>query len=80
MTTANKYHERNDTKHEYEIDSGGPMIYAGMTERMAIHKAIERARLMCVEQVRIYHTYPSPGPVRRYVGWVGPDGIMHRSR
>lgn len=31
-------------------------------------------------KVHVYHTHPSPGPTRRYVGWYGPGGVFHDCR
>jgi hypothetical protein len=76
-----KLHERNTKRHEYEVQMGtGPMVFVGHRETAAIHYAIEA--LGChLEQshVRLYHTYPSPGPVRRYVGIVKRDGELKRA-
>jgi hypothetical protein len=77
-------HERNRAKHEYEIQRGSshlaPMIYAATTERSAIASALTYFEAHSDEDhVRLYHTYPSPGPQRRYVGVIKPDGVLYRA-
>lgn len=79
-----KYHERNPAKHEYEIERGsthtGGMVFVGNTEKTAVHRANEVLAEHLEEScVRLYHTYPSPGPMRRYVGIVKRDGVLHRA-
>lgn len=75
-----KLHERNPLKHEYEIQmDGGPIVFAGNREDTAVHKANEAlADHLEADYVRLYHTYPSPGPMRRYVGIIKRDGKLHR--
>jgi hypothetical protein len=75
--------ERVATLHEYNIvpmvgaTHEYPYRYVGQWKREStgLARAVGAAiRLMGerpdVDQVRIYHSYPSPGPVRRYVGAV----------
>lgn len=73
-------HKRNTTKHEFEIEvENRGMIFAGNRESTAINNAQEAlAEHLEIDCVRMYHTYPSPGPVRRYVGIVKRDGRLHR--
>jgi hypothetical protein len=75
------YHERNTEKHEYEVQlPSGVMVFAGNVEKTAIAKAVETlSKKLEANGLRLYHTYPSPGPVRRYVGVVKRDGILHRA-
>ena len=83
-------HIRNTTRDEYEAQAGSShelmMIFVGNTERAAVRRAahlltndeswVGRGETHC----RLYHTHPSPGPVRRYVGTVTPQGELHRAR
>jgi hypothetical protein len=79
-----KYREPNPAKHEYEVQRGSshvsPMIFVGARESIAVRKAAE---LLAKDwpgedHVRLYHSYPSPGPLRRYVGVI-KDGVLHRA-
>lgn len=81
--TGQVRHVRNTEKHEYEIQRGsshsGGMVFVGNTESTAIHNAVEALGEHLDEDCfRLYHTYPSPGPVRRYVGIVKRDGKLRR--
>jgi hypothetical protein len=74
-------HRRNTQKHEYEIQASqtGGMVFVGNRESTAVHQANEvLAEHLEFDSVRLYHTYPSPGPVRRYVGIIKRDGKLHR--
>jgi hypothetical protein len=77
-------HERNKDKHEYEIQRGssqtGGMVFAGNREDTAVRLAVEALDVNQENHFRLYHTYPSPGPVRRYVGTITRDGVLHRAR
>ena len=82
---GNDYHRRNPAKHEYEIEPGSsrtaPMVFVGNTEKTAIRRATEsltEGLLEGEEHVRLYHSHPSPGPMRRYVGIIKPDGVLYR--
>lgn len=73
--------ERNPAKHEYEVElgSGSWMIYTGTIEKTAIEQARQILREYPDERyVKVYHSYPSPGPQRRYVGTVARDGVLRR--
>ena len=78
------YHRRNPAKHEYEVQGGsshlGPFAFVGNRENTAVKTAIEWMTEAWPDEdhVRLYHTHPSPGPVRRYVGVVKADGL-HRA-
>lgn len=78
-------HKRNAAKHEYEIEMAvgercGGMVFAGNRESTAVQRANEvLAEHLEATCVRLYHSYPSPGPMRRYVGIVKRDGLLHRS-
>jgi hypothetical protein len=75
------YHQRNPAKHEYEIEHAGAHIFVGNRERTAVRKGAELlSGRRGDDHVRLYHTYPSPGPVRRYVGLVTADGTLVRAR
>jgi hypothetical protein len=86
MTT--KWRSRDPNKHEYEVQRGSTHlanhIFVGNLERAAVKTA---AFLLSAGQpfenethVRLYHTHPSPGPVRRLVGKVTSDGVLHLAR
>jgi len=75
-------HDRNPDKHEYEIErgssSGGHMVFAGNQQETAVHMAQEALAANLTEDCfRVYHTYPSPGPMRLYIGIIKRDGL-HR--
>lgn len=77
-------HVRNSSKHEYEIQRGssqtGGMVFVGNREVTAVHRANEvLAEHLEEDCVRLYHNYPSPGPMRRYVGIIKRDGVLHRA-
>jgi hypothetical protein len=87
-----KEHERNPAKHEFEVQSGSShasaMLFVGNREGTAVRKAAElladreqadQYGLAGETHVRLYHTYPSPGPVRRYVGVIKRDGVLRRA-
>lgn len=80
--------KRNPKRHEYEVQAGssqgGAMVFAGYIESTAVRTASELLRVGTwaergEEYVRLYHTYPSPGPVRRFVGWIHSDGTLRRA-
>jgi hypothetical protein len=83
MTTRRETHTRNPARHEYEIErgsvTGNAMVFAGNREENAIKLAVEALRVNGEKHFRLYHTHPSPGPVRRYVGMITPDGVLHRA-
>jgi hypothetical protein len=56
------------------------MVFAGNREENAIKLAVEALKVNGEKHFRLYHTHPSPGPVRRYVGVITPDGVLHRAR
>jgi hypothetical protein len=79
---------RSPKRNVYELQGGSyasPHIHVGATERSACDKARELLTgdeiplWSGLELVRLYHTHPSPGPVRRYVGTIGRDGVLHRA-
>jgi hypothetical protein len=77
-------HTRNITKHEYEIQRGsshlGAHIFVGNVEKTAVAAATALLQTNPdQDHFRLYHTYPSPGPLRRYVGVIKADGL-HRAR
>ena len=77
-----KVHGRNCAAHEFEADfeeAGGPMIFVGNRESAAVGRTAELLVERGEDQSRLYHTYPSPGPVRRYVGTVSVDGTLRRA-
>lgn len=83
MTT--KYREHNPGKHEYEAQPGSShtvrMVFLGNSEKTALKRAVELLGLRESEDhLRLYHTYPSPGPTRRYCGIVRRDGVLLRAR
>lgn len=70
-------HTRN-TASRYEIQLGdGPYLFVSDAERAAIQKAINHAHRAFDDHVRIYCT-DSSGRNRRYFGWIGRDGVLHR--
>jgi hypothetical protein len=77
-----KHRKRNPDKHEYEVQAGSShtsvMVFVGNTEKTAIKRGSDLAAEHGEEQVRLYHTHPSPGPVRRYVGVIR-GGVLHRA-
>lgn len=80
------YHKRNPAKHEYEVQRGSSqvatMTFVGNTEKTAIARAAEALQhglYADEDHVRLYHTHPSPGPVRRYVGVIKRDGVLYRA-
>jgi hypothetical protein len=78
-------HRRNPVKHEYEVarPTGVAHIFVGNRERTAIINAVNLltdSGWAGERYLRLYHTYPSPGPMRRYVGRITADGTLHRSR
>ena len=77
-----KVHGRNCAAHGFEADfeeAGGPMIFVGNRESAAVGRTAELLMEYGTDQARLYHTYPSPGPVRRYVGTVGVAGTLRRA-
>jgi len=77
-------HMRNPGKHEYEVvrPQGIAHVFVGNREETAISQAVElmkEGHWAGEEYLRLYHTYPSPGPMRRFVGRVFPDGKLYRS-
>jgi hypothetical protein len=81
-------HTRNPEKHEFEVQRGSsqetPMMFVGNVESTAVKKAAamlaKGGEFAGEKHVRLYHTYPSPGPQRRYVGIIRPDGMLRRAR
>ena len=74
-------HGRNCAAHEFEADfeeAGGPLLFVGNRESAAVGRTAELLVEYGKSQARLYHTYPSPGPTRRYVGTVGADGALRR--
>ena len=72
-------HGRNCAAHEFEADfeeAGGPLLFVGNRESAAVGRTAELLVEYGKSQARLYHTYPSPGPTRRYVGTVGADGAL----
>ena len=86
MSVTTKWRERNPYKHEYEVQRGSTHlaahVFVGNLERSAVgnamHMMSEGQPFDGESHVRLYHTYPSPGPVRRYVGRITADGKLHR--
>ena len=81
-----KFHVRNTAKHEYEVQRGSDdacrygLVFAGNREETALKRAVEiMGRYITEDHLKLYHTYPSPGPVRRYVGRITRDGTLHRA-
>lgn len=81
-----KFHIPNTTRHEYEVQRGSDdacrfgMVFAGNAEATALRRAKEILDEFTDEDhLKLYHSYPSPGPQRRYVGRVDRDGILHRA-
>lgn len=81
-----KFHTRNPAKHEYELqrvqqdelaDAHG-MMFVGNREATAIARAVAILAKYDEEYLKLYHSYPSPGPARRYVGRITRDGKLHR--
>lgn len=73
---------RNCAKHEFEADfdeTGGPLFFVGNRETTAVGKVAELLVEYGKDRARLYHTYPSPGPVRRYVGTVDANGALRRA-
>jgi hypothetical protein len=86
MPQEAKFHERNPAKHEYEVQKGSDdagrygMVFAGNREATAVRRAVEiLGKFAAEDHLKLYHTYPSPGPQRRYVGRVTRDGKLHRA-
>ena len=75
-----EHHNRNSAKHEYEIQQPNlRMVFVGNVEKTAIANAVEYlAERPGANPIRLYHSYPSPGPLRRYVGVIDHDGTLHR--
>ena len=77
-----EHHDRNSAKHEYEVERGTMgtvMVFVGNREQTAIAGAVAILSGHPDEKsVRLYHSYPSPGPLRRYVGTVDRDGNLRR--
>lgn len=73
--------KRDTARHEYEVEFvyPGPMYFVGYAEKTALRKAAELIRGRGARKARLYHTYPSPGPVRRYVGTVTETGQLQRA-
>lgn len=78
--------ERILTKHEYliRVNPNHPGIPVARSEKQAVKMAVaymemyEDATGKDIGEVGLYHTYPSPGPVDRYVGRVRKDGTVLR--
>lgn len=73
---------RNPSKHEYEalVGEGAFFFFVGHREATAVTNAAEVARDNGAERVRLYHSHPSPGPMRRFMGTVTADGTFHDAR
>src|SRR5262249_40672398 len=72
--------KRNPARHEYAaMLNEGEYYFVGERLTTALVNAAEVASDFDRE-VRLYHTFPSPGPVRRFVGKVMPDGTFHDGR
>jgi hypothetical protein len=70
---VNGAHEHNDRRYvgQWKREATG--------EARAVGAAIElMGERPDVDQVRIYHTHPSPGPVQRYVGAVNRSDMTLR--
>ena len=73
-------HPRNLAKYEYEaMPREGDFWLVGNTEKTALKKAAEVADNFGTRG-RLYVTHPSPGPTRRYMGQVDPDGTFYDAR
>lgn len=76
--------------HEYEVtpkNQVGPHVFAGRSEQSAVLEATammtdpnhDAHHVFGTEtHLRLYHTYPDAGPVRRYVGMIDRDGVLRR--
>ena len=72
---------RNTRRHEYEALVGETgWFFVGYGIPGALAEAAKVAHDHGIESVRLYHTYPSPGPTMRYMGTVTAEGVFHDER
>ena len=79
---------RHIDRHEWEALVGDGANFFVVSRKAATTNRVPKEVLASAhevardheETVRLYHTYPSPGPTRRYVGKVTPEGVFHDAR
>ena len=76
------FHTPNSERHEYEVEfaNQGRMYFVGNLEKTAVAKAVDLMNRNGYTLANLYHSYPSPGPSRRYVGRIDLTGKVHRPR
>lgn len=92
MTANTYYDEQSRTKHGYELqgyrEAGretsfiivGRYVSEDSGEKAALRLAVKlMAEDDTILKMRVYHTHPSPGPVRRFLAVVDRDGVFRYS-